>query len=893
MKEKHLQDLKASGISDEIISLNFRSLDGDRVYEYLAIGCTKRRNDGRLPDSWLKLYRHCEQGGWWASGVDLISFDDLEWGCFKPDSPRMDEYGLKPIKYEHPKGIPTNIFALKVGSDTCQKINSIYQKELSPDNFWAEVISDISIPIILTEGAKKAACLLSHGFVAIALPGIWGGYRRELKETSGLIPPLVQLQGHHIVFALDQDAKSETRKQVKTAINTTTKAFKANGCECTPLFWSDDFKGVDDLISAKGADYFQAIFANVQKKAEVLTSTPLANPQGYEEPKPWQGCEIAEFFTEEARKDLYSEGYWAAIGKDLYRFNGSYYEKVSRAAEERRYMDWANEHPTFEKGKWVKSHCQPDHINKIWVWVLSKYRVEEENVNPPGLNLKNGRLILEWKKGIPTPKLIPHSPHVVYTYTSEVSYNPKADPKYCDQLLQALEPDQQAILLRSLALAIDFPGFKATGKFERIRAVLCEGTGSNGKDAIRSAVSQIFVRGMTALSFNDCLAYDKGQKGEFLPLETACISWSSENSAVPKLDELQGLKAAITSDALTVKALYEDKKLITPRCVFFFNINGVPRMDGALEAIVSRWAILRFQKTFKLNPDPSKGQIKGDPRFKDSPQWVAENVCPALLNRLIEQIPLMLSEGIPYQLMDRYFREMREESCHLWGFVKEARIIENQDGKIGITELWHALLKWYEEMGTLEYVIEGTKTKQIWHDQHNKYDRNITSKTNIYKGFQRIFPKITRGRITVSGENSGRVFISGISFIPDSNPFASILDGTDVSASILSSMPLFSQKSKKTEKQSNDQNPLKPKSLQDNGLKQKAQKSDQTDFVPEENFWKIYTGQKLANGQWISHAHYGNCQVLQPLAGGWRVKLQESGAIAAIDQASITHVWEV
>ena len=84
MKESHLQELKSSLISDEIIALNFRSLRGDNIYTYLAVGCTKRLNSGRLPASWTKLYLHCEQGGWWANGVDLENtLKELEWGCFK------------------------------------------------------------------------------------------------------------------------------------------------------------------------------------------------------------------------------------------------------------------------------------------------------------------------------------------------------------------------------------------------------------------------------------------------------------------------------------------------------------------------------------------------------------------------------------------------------------------------------------------------------------------------------------------------------------------------------------------------------------------------------------------------------------------------------------------
>ena len=42
------------------------------------------------------------------------------------------------------------------------------------------------IPILLTEGEKKAACLLSLGFVAIALPGIWMGRVKNQRNWRRL-----------------------------------------------------------------------------------------------------------------------------------------------------------------------------------------------------------------------------------------------------------------------------------------------------------------------------------------------------------------------------------------------------------------------------------------------------------------------------------------------------------------------------------------------------------------------------------------------------------------------------------------------------------------------------------------------------------------------------------
>nr|WP_225912738.1 DUF3854 domain-containing protein [Nostoc flagelliforme] len=49
------------------------------------------------------------------------------------------------------------------------------QQEDLQISFWEWVRQHPEIPIILCEGEKKAACLLSLGFVAVALPGIWNG----------------------------------------------------------------------------------------------------------------------------------------------------------------------------------------------------------------------------------------------------------------------------------------------------------------------------------------------------------------------------------------------------------------------------------------------------------------------------------------------------------------------------------------------------------------------------------------------------------------------------------------------------------------------------------------------------------------------------------------------
>ena len=103
---KHYQEWRESAVDDDIIRLNVRSLSDSTAYDYLCYSDKlPRRNDGRLSAGTLKTYRHIEQGGWWCSGVDVLSptTDESLWGCFKPNTPRLNLGKGKPIKYEHPQ----------------------------------------------------------------------------------------------------------------------------------------------------------------------------------------------------------------------------------------------------------------------------------------------------------------------------------------------------------------------------------------------------------------------------------------------------------------------------------------------------------------------------------------------------------------------------------------------------------------------------------------------------------------------------------------------------------------------------------------------------------------------------------------------------------------------
>jgi hypothetical protein len=293
--------VEKSAVNKEIAARNFKGLRHDGVeganqaWEYLIYsGNLKRRNDGRLRDGDLKRYAHIEQGGWWCSaGVDPCSFPNLQsgqkpqdklWGCFKPNQPREStEKKGKLIKYEHPPKTPLSIFLLDVPDDIA---NLIYQRAgVTPSEcdrrsgFWYCVWKH-DVPIIVTEGAKKAASLLSQGYAAIGLPGINAGYRTK-DEQSNPIPVELREEfamfatlGRDIKFCFDHDPYPKTIVNVHKALLKTGLLLQRAGANVGVITLPGTDKGVDDFIVNNGGEKLQ----NLVSKAQLLEEWYKNNP---------------------------------------------------------------------------------------------------------------------------------------------------------------------------------------------------------------------------------------------------------------------------------------------------------------------------------------------------------------------------------------------------------------------------------------------------------------------------------------------------------------------------------------------------------------------------------------------------------------------------------------
>jgi hypothetical protein len=127
--------------------------------------------------------------------------------------------------------------------------------------FWEWIAAHPEIPIVWTEGGKKALCLLTHGEVAIALYGVNGGYLAKDALGNPVTPYLAPdvarfaVPGRVNILAFDQDASETTRRRVNIATQRFSGLLQAAAQKPTLItFWDGrQGKGVDDLIVNQGA----------------------------------------------------------------------------------------------------------------------------------------------------------------------------------------------------------------------------------------------------------------------------------------------------------------------------------------------------------------------------------------------------------------------------------------------------------------------------------------------------------------------------------------------------------------------------------------------------------------------------------------------------------------
>lgn len=286
----HLDELRASGLTDQTIVA--AGIYSEASPAALAEILHWSRPPRRLPPAIVFPY-FGPQG-------------PLGYCRIKADNPRQSKDKL--VKYESPRGLPNEIY-------------------LPPNTIG--VLNDAAVPLIITEGEKKALAADQHGHHCVGLVGVCGW---NTPKQNTLCPPLerVSWRGRDVFIAFDSDLRHNTI--VQDAEIRLAAALVHRGANVKVLRLPDgppdeegnpSKVGVDDFLVRHGLNAFQQLVADAEQPAdptfldmkqpankldpcaEIGAFLEIGQEQGVSKLRYWRGSWY-----------LYGEGYYAELSHD-------------------------------------------------------------------------------------------------------------------------------------------------------------------------------------------------------------------------------------------------------------------------------------------------------------------------------------------------------------------------------------------------------------------------------------------------------------------------------------------------------------------------------------------------------------------------------------------------
>jgi len=300
-----------SGVDPDVYRLNFEPASGRPVYGLLYHDTDPTTNSGISIEAARNLARCTGSPGYFL-GNNFYLLSDLAGntkaarygiikskGIYRPEGPpaygwisnnRFRQLGGAPIaldlkkstgvweprRYHQPQGKPLEIFFPRVTVAIWELVAAkaglsipkfpVIGLDGEALGFWDWVLKS-GCPIIITEGEKKAAALISRGYAAIGLPGINAGYRvtergdwitkpdgtHYQKATARELHKALQpfdTENRVVTVIFDYRAEDYSDSPEFKAASTLSKLFKSAIAKIGKLPGPD--KGVDDFLVAGG-----------------------------------------------------------------------------------------------------------------------------------------------------------------------------------------------------------------------------------------------------------------------------------------------------------------------------------------------------------------------------------------------------------------------------------------------------------------------------------------------------------------------------------------------------------------------------------------------------------------------------------------------------------------
>ncbi len=581
----------------------------------------------------------------------------------KPDRPRVDR-NKKPIKYEQPKGHPLEIY-------------------LPPS--VAEMFTDATKALAITEGEKKALALTQHGIAAIGLPGVYGF---SPKNKMTLLPTLqrVNWNGRNVKIIFDSDVT--TNPDVAQGESRLFALLQKQGAivRCVRLpdgppdvSGKPTKIGVDDFIVANGLDALYALLNAAGDPGELAPVEVLTDARELD------ARHAAQQYLEVSRKDgLYCLRYHRGIFR-LWK-KGSYIEV--RPSEVR-----ADVIINLNK---VCHHLSTGVVNNVLDQVkamsLLPFQIEEPawiggNSAPwPAdemLPAKNGLVHLPSALDGIADCMLPPSPRFFNSSALDYDFALKASlPELWLRFLYELWGEDCG----ALDTLQEWFGYLLTPDTSQQKIMLLVGPKRSGKGTIvrvlRSLIGVANVCGPTLASMSTNFGLWPLLGKSLAVVNDARLSGRTDTAVV-----VERLLSISGEDALTV-----DRKNLEPVTAklptrITLVSNELPRLGDASGALASRMIVLRLTRSFY-----------GDEDHDLTRKLLAE--LPGILRWAIEGWKRLRDRGRFAQpdSGETMLAELHDLASPVAEFVREGCIVEPSQ-QVLISDIYGEYKRWAESKG--------------------------------------------------------------------------------------------------------------------------------------------------------------------------------------------------
>ena len=554
LKQPHVDEMHASGISDEVLKTSgVRTVSGEDACGML--GWSEEGNDVSTG---------------WAIPFDDPSKENCYWRV-KLDTPRIKEG--REIKYESPVGTSNRAY-FPPGFDKSDGTR-----------------------FIITEGEKKALCAITNGINCIGLTGCWNWQKPRKRDDDGraygsrqLIDDLNELEwtNRDVVICFDSDIVE--KESVAMAEQKLVEVLAIRGANVRvariPSGPNDKKLGLDDAIVELGIDSVKGIL-----EAAEVPETP-----------DFTWLDKARLFIEEEFSYLSEPTvrYWRDTP---WKWNGRHYGKMSKEELSNaayRFMDsrgWnANRNRAAELVKAVEVETEVESS------IDPPCYLDRSDTDIPGTPLVFDDQVVfvdfdDYYTGAPYT-VAEASPTFFCTGSRDYSWDPAATCPTWEEFLESSLPDfEERYFLQQ------WFGYLLSGRMDHQKLLILVGAKRAGKSIIANVMSKIVGDSATATSSLGALGENFGL-WPLLDKQLLLIPDAQDRGSC--ISAVERLKAITGCDGLIV-----DRKFLPAlsnvhlKTRVVITCNQLPRFLDPSGALHNRTLLLNFQQSFAGREDRS------------------------------------------------------------------------------------------------------------------------------------------------------------------------------------------------------------------------------------------------------------------------------------------------